>query len=360
MTERKIISSKSKIAISILLIFTCLVCMLTFAGCGALSVTTVKESLDKMNTELGQYTDVLTKDDSAHNTINYYKVHYGTVVDGLVNGGAENYADLQIYNSIFSIAMSYIEENHAVITNLTDEEANDATKNELDNLNSNIESFTNEIKVFVESKKNLENFFNEYGETMGEADKLAKLREFKREYSNFVNKSVVLASSLSSAVNATGVLNDIENVELIKNFICNKVLSVYNEFFIVEMGNFNWQESSETATKTQINGIISSLKNAFTTYLQIVSLNDSSLKTLTAEELKSITNQAESFMTEANNFFEALQGLDIENLAVNYLNDIDKYVEDNNFAAIYLEKIEQFVNYTLPNYLSEFRASIAN
>ena len=84
------------------------------------------------------------------------------------------------------------------------------------------------------------------------------------------------------------------------------------------------------------------------------------MKTLTAEELKSITNQAESFMTEANNFFEALQGLDIENLAVNYLNDIDKYVEDNNFAAIYLEKIEQFVNYTLPNYLSEFRASIAN
>ncbi len=349
---------KTKI-LSLALIFVCLACVVTFAGCGGLSVKTIQDSMQSMNDKLAEYSTILVKDDDLHNTINYYQISYGEDVDGLVSKGEENYKDLKIYNSIFSIAMSYIEENHVVITNLTDEETNDATKAKLNGLNESITSFTSEIGNFVEKRNSLEKFFADYSDTVGEADKLVKLREFKREYANFVNKSVLVSTNLSDAVVATGVLDDLDNVLLIKNYVCNKILKVFNEFFINEMGDFNWSESDNSATKEEINTIIQNLETQFGVFQQIVNLKAENLKELTVEDLNAIKQEANNFMTEADNFFEALKGLDISNLATNYLNDIDEYVKDNLYAKVYLDKVSQFVEETLPSYLIQFNLSVS-
>ena len=75
-------------------------------------------------------------------------------------------------------------------------------------------------------------------------------------------------------------------------------------------------------------------------------------------EIKNIENLANNFMTEVQDYNIALQNLNIENLAVHYSNEMDEYLKDNKNAMIYLEKINQFVNSTLPTYLANLSASI--
>ena len=59
------------------------------------------------------------------------------------------------------------------------------------------------------------------------------------------------------------------------------------------------------------------------------------------------------FFEEENSFLTALKAFNIEKLAIDYKNDLESYKSKNPFAEIYLEKMEQFVNITLDNFMIE-------
>lgn len=344
-----------KIVLPIVLILISLVSIISFAGCNT-DVGTLSENIERMNQSLGAYS-FIQKNNGKLNTRDYYSLSYGAVVDELVESEEENYDELyKYYNSIFSLAMSYFDENISVVTGLSDEEMNDETRNSLNGLNQAIVDFVDELNPFVSARNQLVTYFNDYS-TATDVAKLSELRSFKREYATFVDKAVQISLNLSTAVQATGDLDNVENVELVKNSICNKMLTIYHKLFVMNIGTFNWAESPETPLKTRVNAIISNLETSFNSYISLFQTN-SGFKELTIEELNTVELEAEKFLTEVDDYLAAIDGLDLHDLAINNYNDLDEYLNKNANAEIYLLKIEQFVNETLPTYISRLDNSV--
>ena len=352
------VKKSSKIILPICLIVAMVMAIFSFAGCGT-DVGTLSENIKTMNETLASYSTLFVKDDQNLNTRDYYKLNYGTIVDDLILSGTDNYDELyNYYNSIFSLAMSYVDENLSVVTNLIDEEMNDETRNSLDELNQKIVDFNNEISPFVSARNEFTSYFNEYSDPFSSAN-LSQLRSFKRQYASFVDKAVEISLSLRNAVEATGDLKEIVNVALVKNSICNELLPIYHEFLVMNIGTFNFSESAETVVKERINTIIANLENSLNSYISLFQTN-TGLKELTLDELNKINQEAENFLTEVSDYMSALNGLNLQDLAINNYNDFDEYLKNNKNAEIYLEKLEQFtnVNGTLETYLARLTESV--
>lgn len=359
--------TKTKTFLSVFMIAVCLLCVFTFAGCNEPSTSTILENIETMNETLAENSDVFTRYNSSINSENYYSISYGSTINGYISSNTENYTDLEnFYNAVFSLSMSYIDENYGVITNLTDDELNSDTRGQMEDLNNKIVDFTNSIQTFVDARNSLISDFSSFPSNMAPTDdvKLARLREFKREYVTFVDKSVQLSERLSSAVESVGLLDDLQeigmgNVELVRNTILNKLLPAFHNLYVNEIGSFNFYDTAQTATRTRIENVISNLETDLEQYKYILNLSDAQLSdTLTSEELATIREEAEIFYVELDDYLEALDGLDIRTLAVNYDNDLTGYLAVNDRAEIYFQKIEQFVSVSLPNFLNYLQNAI--
>ena len=191
------------------------------------------------------------------------------------------------------------------------------------------------------------------------------MREFKREYVKFVDKCVQLSQRLSSAVDSVGILDSLEeleisNVELVKNTILNKLLPAFHNLYVNEIGSFNFYETDQNETFNRIANVVENLKNVLNDkYTVIMKLADAQLSdTVTVEEIKAIREEADIFYVELNDYLEALDGLDIRTLSVDYDNDLTRYMEANDRAEIYLQKVEQFVEVTLSEFLDYFKNAL--
>lgn len=360
--------TKTKTFLSVIMIAVCLLCVFTFAGCNEPSTSTILENIEAMNTALSEHDDVFNKTESNINDVNYFSISYGSVIDGYISSRTKNYTDLEnFYNTVFSLSMSYIEENYGVITNLTDEELNSDTRGQMEDLNNKIVDFTNSIPTFVEERNSLaSDFSNSSFQNLAPTSevKLARLREFKREYVKFVDKCVQLSQRLSSAVDSVGILDSLEeleisNVELVKNTILNKLLPAFHNLYVNEIGSFNFYETDQNETFNRIANVVENLKNDLTEYVYIMQLSGAQLSdTVTVEEIKAIREEADIFYVELNDYLEALDGLDIRTLSVDYDNDLTRYMEVNDRAEIYLQKVEQFVEVTLSEFLDYFKNAL--
>ena len=347
--KKKFISILSLLVISV-------ACVVTLAGCGSSTkVENVKASYDAMVETLVTYDSVLNKgeENTYRNTREYYQISYGDIVDGYIRSQNENYIELRdYYNSVFSFAMSYVDENIQVVTNLLDEEVNSATRGTLEDLKDSIDDFTENIQNFVGARNRLDVYYQNYASTASEEEKMSRLRTFKREYVDFVDKSVQMSLNLSNSVEATGILDSVEHVRLTKNYILNKILRAYNELYILDIGTFNFKETTDTDTKIRIENVLDKLQDLMDEYSSIMQLNDLALKELSVEELDALKVMMNKFLTEIDVYVEALETLDVRSLCVDYKNDMEDYLAHNDRAEICLETVENFVNISLPSFLT--------
>ena len=347
--KKKFISILSLLVISV-------ACVVTLAGCGSSTkVENVKASYDAMVETLVTYDSVLNKgeENTYRNTREYYQISYGDIVDGYIRSQDENYIELRdYYNSVFSFAMSYVDENIQVVTNLLDEEVNSATRGTLEDLKDSIDDFTENIQNFVGARNRLDVYYQNYASTASEEEKMSRLRTFKREYVDFVDKSVQMSLNLSNSVEATGILDSVEHVRLTKNYILNKILRAYNELYILDIGTFNFKETTDTDTKIRIENVLDKLQDLMDEYSSIMQLNDLALKELSVEELDALKVMMNKFLTEIDVYVEALETLDVRSLCVDYKNDMEDYLAHNDRAEICLETVENFVNISLPSFLT--------
>ena len=347
--KKKFISILSLLVISV-------ACVVTLAGCGSSTkVENVKASYDAMVETLVTYDSVLNKgeENTYRNTREYYQISYGDIVDGYIRSQNENYIELRdYYNSVFSFAMSYVDENIQVVTNLLDEEVNSATRGTLEDLKDSIDDFTESIQNFVGARNRLDVYYQNYASTASEEEKMSRLRTFKREYVDFVDKSVQMSLNLSNSVEATGILDSVEHVRLTKNYILNKILRAYNELYILDIGTFNFKETTDTDTKIRIENVLDKLQDLMDEYSSIMQLDDLALKELSVEELDALKVMMNKFLTEIDVYVEALETLDVRSLCVDYKNDMEDYLAHNDRAEICLETVENFVNISLPSFLT--------
>lgn len=143
------------------------------------------------------------------------------------------------------------------------------------------------------------------------------------------------------------------DTRILKEYIRAKMLPIFSEFMITEIeNNLNWEAQAATETKTRIDNLLAQLNTRFINYKSHFVGSSEAVSTLSAEEMTQLFGYIEDFFVETDAYLQALKGLKIKKLAVDYDNDFERYKKSNNLAEVYLEKMEQFVGTTLFDFMN--------
>lgn len=344
--------------LSFVLGLTGLLAVFGLAGCGDTSLATIKENYQKLNETYAQYAEVF-KTGVCEGLNTKYLISYGSVVDNYVDANKSGYVELESrYNMMLAISNDYIDNNIAYVTNFEEKELSGDSKSAINKLNEKLVEYTNSISNFVNARNSFVTYFSEFNGQLNEEADAAYLRRFKKSYGDLVSKNINLSMSLAKAIETTEIFNLLKNTEptendtnIIKEYIRAKMLPIFSEFMVTEIeNNLNWSATPETESKSKIDELLSSLSTAFDSYKQHFVTSNTNSNKMTTKEVNDLFKMIEEFFVETDSYYKALKELNISTFAINFDFDMKKYKEQNQLAEVYLEKLEQFINFTLNNF----------
>ena len=193
------------------------------------------------------------------------------------------------------------------------------------------------------------------------------LNRFKISLGELLAKNVDFSTNLANAVEATEIFDLLKSLDdpqesdtkIVKEFARAKMLHIFTDFRVVEFANkMTWSVQKDGECKQRINALMTSLDEQYETFKQEFVLSKKNFVKLTKDQLKGLFDDISEFLLEAEAYSKALEGMDFPNLAVNYNNDMKEYLKKNKLAEQYLEKMEQFVAITLPNFMANISQTI--
>ena len=348
-----------KIGLSLVLCLCSICTLFGLSGCGEVSLTTVQNNIKALEDTYTKYDTVFTQG-ICEGLNTDYLIKYGETVDKYITENKDGYVELRdIYNVTLVISNDYIDNNKEYIKTLTEDNLTDKMKKSLTKLNGKIVSYTKTIEDFVLARRNFMNYFEQFGNEITEKSSLAYLREFKKDYGKLVSKNIELSTQMAKTIENTEIFDLLKNTKptvndtkIVKEYIRAKLLPVFSEFKITELeNNLNWNAQKDTATKQRIDVLLTKLNDQFETYKSRFVSSGETLQELKTAEMNNLFNVAENFFVEADAYFKALEKFDISKLAVDFDNDLEAYKKSNKLAEVYLEKMEQFINISLTNFM---------
>ena len=330
-------------------------------GCGEVTVSTLQENFDKLDATYQEYNQVFTQGTVDGMDTNYL-IKYGSIVDGYVTENMPGYIELlEIYNSALVISSDYIDNNKEYIKNLDQNNLSSESKDMLKQLNESLLEYTYTISNFVRARKNFVDYFEEFQGQLSEESSNSYLRRFKKTYGELVSKNIELSMDMANTIETTEIFELLKkttptqnDTRIVKEYIRAKMLPIFSEFKITELeNNLNWDAQEKTETKTRIDNLLVALEEKFSIYKSRFVGDYENVKTLSSEEMNTLFDYIENFLSETDSYLQALKGLNISSLAVDYDNNMEDYRETNPLAETYLEKMEQFIETTLSDFMDE-------
>ena len=350
-----------KIALSFVLVLFSFCSAFALVGCGNTSLKTLQESFDKMTAVYAQYSTVF-KSGVCDGFATPYMIDYGTEINNLVGNNEVGFAALNSkYNILLAISSDYIDKNKAFILSFKEEDLTKVAKKSIKKLNESVVEYTDYIDEFVKARNSFDSYWRTHGATANKESKEAYLREFKREFGALVEKNIEISTNLAKTIEETEIFDLLkaaqptkDDTTIVKEYLRAKMLPIYSNFLITETETaLNWDNTlyNNVQTKKDIDAVLDLLSDNFEEY-KTQFLGDATVQ-LTLDEMKAFLDLIDNFVIESQSYLKALKGLEISELATTYKYDIEKYVKDNEFAKIYLQKIEQFINTTLPKFVEK-------
>ncbi len=356
-----------KILLCLTLSLCCVGALFGLAGCGEVSLTKINENFDKLQATYQKYSSTVFQSGECGGIQTEYLVKYGEDVDGFINSNEKAYVELRdTYNLMLVVSSDYIDNNKQYIKNLKENELSKSSKNALTKLNSTLVKYTNTIDEFVNARHMFIQHFELHSSQPNDESSLTYLRKFKKAYGELVSRNIDLSMDLAKVVETTKIFDILQSSDptetdtlIFKEYIRAKMLPVFSEFMITEVANnLNWSAQVSTSTKTRITSLLNKLEEQFCDYRTIFIENSGGNKLDSKEEMKSFFEKIENFLGETEDYLKALKEFDISSLAIDYDNDLDKYKKSNALAEVYLEKMEQFIETSLPAFMTEISSII--
>lgn len=350
----------------LLLCFCSVFTVFGLVGCGSASVSDVKKNFQKLDATYQKYGEIFTitenKKDEFYILINYGSSRIATQIEA---GG--KFEELKsVYNATLVIASQYVDSNREFVTNY-ESKLSKSSKKALDNLNESLEDYISSIKSFAKAHAALLDYCNRVNVDTNDA---LHVLTFEKAYGKMVQRCVTLSTNVAKFVETTKILSLFKDknttpteldTETVKQYIRAKLLPIYSNFRIKEVGNgMNWVETldGDGETKDRIDSLLSELDKQYETFKNIFVRNTAN-KALETEKMNELFDMADRFFVAADEYYSALSGLDIKTLGVKYKNDMKAYSKKNKLAEIYLDKMEQFIRVVFPNFMNEVNNFIA-
>lgn len=334
-----------------------LISAFSLTGCGKVNLGTLEESFNQLGEAYAQYSQVFTEGTCEGLQTDVF-VPYSSVIDGHISSDADFEELTSLYNFTLAAANQYVKSNQTFILNLQEAELSKSAQKFIATLNQSLVDYTNYLPSFVRERQSFLNHFETFNGLDVNADKAALLR-YKKVYGTLVEKAVNLCSNVATMVEESKIFDVIQNTtptrvdaETIKNYFGARLLPVFSQFRITEFSNkMNWSVQEEGTAKADINLLIANVNQKFATYKNIFITKTTAI-TLTQQQIKDLFKLHDQFCVEKENYFTALKSFNFASLALNYKNDLNKYLGANIYAKTYLQKMQQFVDVTLANFMS--------
>lgn len=358
---------RKSLVLSFVLAIFALFSTVAFVGCDV-SLDTLKGSFESLDSTYQTYSDVFKHGTLAGTIDTNYVVNYGDAVNTYVGNNKENYVELRDeYNVMLAISHYYIDTNKTYVLNCDYKNLSKQAKNSLNTLNKKIKSYEKEIKKFDESRKAMMIFFNQYAE--GERDQTAEeyhVRMFKRAYGKLIDKNIELSAALAKSVELTEIFELIKNtaitnkdVSIIKDYVQTKMLPIYNEFMINQVSNkISWKIYA--GLNSRLDSLVDNVKNSFNSYKTQIVNGATSDREFTAEQISVLFDKVENFLAEQKLYDRALKEFDIATFVMTYNGNLEQYEKKNSLASLDLDKVEQFIQKTVPNFIEEMKEYLFN
>ena len=356
---------KTKLLSLVILLVACF-CFVGLAGCCDKKVT-IGTLEANYNTLQEIYTKAINEDafveqkvDANVNSTKYY-INFGSELQKKIDANTAGYVELRnLYNVIFAISNEFIDNTIPWIIGRKDEAISKETQSAVESLNSALVNYTATVRNFLSERTSVIYYFQNEASKYTEADNLSSITIFKRTYSAMINANVNFSMALADAIETTNVYEDIYSAEptqhdcnSIKQYIRAKVLKVFSKFYITEIDSqFNWKNSqSDGDAKADIQAYLNKLDSNFTLYKSVLA-SQNAPKKVTQEEIETLWKYTQDFLLETNDYYIALEKLNLSafNAARFVYKDYDKQ------APLYMHKIDQYLNITLPQFLNEINA----
>lgn len=342
------------------------------SGCGA-SLTTVKNDYIAMTKKI---TSLATEDGkgvfypssqspTVEGIVTTLKVRYGEFVEKYIGNRDTRFTELETkYNSILVISNDYVALNIEVVTRYDQKKLSKSAKKSVERLSKSIKDFTKYLGNFATARNNLEDYFLHHAQP-SEANIESQLVVFKKSYGTLVEKSLNISNNLADVMENTSIYDtlkasttDTNSLKIIRDYTRAKMLPIFSRFMLSEISNqFIWDNyKAKTETTRKIDALLSKLKSIYNVdFKNLVNSNPRN----TNAKIGDLFNMVDAFMKESESYFNALSDFNIRDFVVSNEGNIEEYIKTKKLAKRDLYKIEQFINITLPDFISAFVAAIS-
>ena len=348
-----------KVFLSLVLCFCSVFAVLGLTGCKDVNLSTLKENFEKLDETFASYNEIFVEGECEGLETRYLVASYGKYVDEKIYDHQDGYDELlKLYNFTLVTASDYIENNRGYILGLEEKELSKDSKNALKVLNESLVDYINFLPEFIRARESMIEYFSKYA-SQTENSNLKNLLQFKKVYGALVKKNVTLSINSAKMVETTKIFDLLKqthptaaDTETVKEYIRAKMLPVYSEMKITEIANnMNWSAQKTGDCKERIDTLIQELDSSFSVFKENF-ISKVTNKVLTKSEMQNLFDLADQFFVETDAYYQALYGLNLSNLAVNFDNELAKYLKTNKLAEVYLDKLEQFVGHTLNAFIN--------
>lgn len=196
-------------------------------------------------------------------------------------------------------------------------------KRKFENFDNQFESFKKSCDAFLDANATFNNALDEPSEQLGDGFSVQKLKEFEREYCNFINQTLALCDNFESLYKVCYLdINNAEDTSLVDKivFVNNSVkLKTLKLFAMVELDTFD--------------GVCTSLHTNIKDQIEKIAQN--STKQISASaNYKNWLEKNQLFENEYNNVISAKDNFDLKSYMT----------ECNCYAQVYLNKHNQTSN----------------
>ncbi len=332
------------------MICVCLCSLVGLTACGDVSMQTLSQDFKRLEDTFKSHSAVFTTG-AVEEFQSDYCVNYGTNINGYIEANVDGYLPLRTkYNVALALSNDYIDKNKGFILGLDQSKMDGKAKEAINKLDESINGYIGAVNSFVSELENFKMFAAE------QVPENVFLINFKRSYGNLIGNSLNVSSKLCACVENTNIFSLLQQTEaeeterqIVKEYVCAKTLPIFTKFLIDETETaLVWEKSEETQTKTRIDKIITKFNQNFDLFKQNF-LKNSNLKAFKISDVLTLLNDQN---VEFNNYYTAVSKLELKKLAVDCHNNLAEYKKTNKYAEIYIEKIEQFVNNSLANFLT--------
>ena len=347
---------------------------LGLSGCGA-SLKDLKTEYTSMQDQIKKYSVKEGADgtntgffiDNVDGIVTNLFVDFGEKINNRVNNSSDTgFNELRTkYNSILVISNDYITQNIVYIQNYKEKNMSKSAKKALKTLCDDMKDFTKYIKTFAEETKNFAKWY-ELFENADKKDIDNSLITYKKSFGKLVAKNLDVSMSLAKCVEKTEIYDSLKKTEvtqktltIIHGYTRAKMLPIFSKFMLTETTNkFVWENYKNGNDDTKkVDEILTKLTDIYNGQYKSNFVKNFDPQN-TNKNVKALFNMVDEFLKEADSYMDALGDLDLYKFAVTYKADMSDYLKHNKLANIDIHKIEQFVEITLPGFISEFSSAI--